>query len=91
MLLTTPQSRQLLHPLLAVPHLQMLRMNPHLHPLVDQPAVHRIDVVLHMQQTSRVDRRLQPVETLQTPRRQRTQQRTLLGQATLATRVATLD
>jgi hypothetical protein len=82
------QTRQRLHPLLAVPHLQVFGIDPHLDPLADQPAVHRVDVVMHVNQTAAVHRDRQPLATVQPPWRQRPQHRQLLSQPPLPARVA---
>jgi len=83
-----PQPRQRLHQLLAVPHLQVFQVNPHFDPLADQAAVHRVHVVLHADHAAAVHRHGQAPARLQAPRRQRPQQRLLLGQAFTAAGVA---
>jgi hypothetical protein len=70
-----------LHTPLGVPHLDPLRVQPRLHPLADQPAGHRVDVARHPDRAARTHLDPQPPARLQAPRRQRPQQRHLLGQA----------
>jgi len=82
------QTRQLLHALLPVPHLQMLRINTHLDRLANQPAVHRIHVVLHPDQTAAADRDTQTLAALQTPCRQRPKHRLFFGKTPLTLTVA---
>ena len=73
MLATSTQPRQLLHPLLGVPHLDALGVQPGLHPLVDQPARHRVDVALHADDAARFHAHTQPLARLQSLTRQRPQ------------------
>ena len=61
-------------------------MDPHVDPLADQPAVHRVDVVLHVNQAASIHAHVQAFGTLQ-PRRQRPQQGQLLRQTPLPARV----
>jgi hypothetical protein len=75
-----PQAWQRLNQLLAVPHFQVVQVHAHLDPFADQPAVHRIDVVLHVNQAAARHGHIQPLAHLQPPRRQRPQPRLLLGQ-----------
>jgi hypothetical protein len=70
LLAAATQTRQLLHAFLPVPHLHVLRVDLHLDLLADQPAVHRIDVVLHPDQTAARDRHTHTLATLQAARRQ---------------------
>jgi hypothetical protein len=82
------QPRQPLHALLRVPHLDLLRVQPRLHPLADQTARHRVDIVLDMDGAARVYTHRPTLARLQTPSRQRPQQGQLLGQTLLPARVA---
>lgn len=79
LLAAATQTRKLLHTLLPVPHLQVLRVDAHLDLLADQPAVHRIDVVLHPDQTAARDRYAQTLAAFQASRRQRPQHRPFFG------------
>ena len=78
---TPPQPGQLLQPLLAVPDLDPLGVQPGLDALADQPAGHRVDVALDPHGAARVHPHLQPLARLQAVPRQRPQQGPLLGQA----------
>jgi len=89
-LVTPPQPRQPLHALLAVPHLQMLDVNPHFDALAEQPAVHRVDIAMYVNHAALGHRHGQSLAALQTTRGQGPQQRPLLGQAFLPARVAPL-
>jgi hypothetical protein len=75
------QPRQCRHQLLGIPDFQVLQVNPHFHLLTDQPTVHRVDVVLHVDQAAARYRHIPPLATLQPPRRQRSQHDLFLGQA----------
>jgi hypothetical protein len=75
------QPRQRGHQLLCVPYLQMFQVKPHFDPLADQPAVHRIHIVLHANQAAGGHGHCQPLARLQTPRRQWSQHGALLGQS----------
>ena len=85
------QTRQTLHTLLRVPHLDLLGADPRLHPLADQTARHRVDVALDMNRAAPVDTHRPPLARFQTPRRQRPQQRQLLGQTLLPVAVELLE
>jgi hypothetical protein len=87
-LATTPQPRQRFHQLLAVPHLHLLQVKPHFDPFADQPAVHRVHIVLHANHAAGAHRHFQPLARLQTPRRQGSQHRLLEGQPLHAAQVA---
>lgn len=52
MLATSPQPRQRVDALLAIPDLQLFGVQPHVHRLADQAAVDRVSVVLDMNQTA---------------------------------------
>jgi hypothetical protein len=78
-----PQPRQLLHPPLGVPHLNPLGVQPGLDPLANQPAGHRVGIALDVDGAAAVHPHPQPLARLQPPRRQRPQQRQLLGQPPL--------
>jgi hypothetical protein len=90
-LASTTQTRQPLHTLPGVPHLDLLHADPRLHPLPDQAARHRIHVVLHMNRAATVHTHRPPLARFQTPARQRTQLRQLLGQTLLSARVELLE
>jgi hypothetical protein len=89
-LVAAAQPRQTLDPLLRVPHFQVLRVQPHLDLLADQPARHHVAVPLHVNHASLVYATLQASARFQTPRRQRTQHRQLLGETLPPTRVEPL-
>ena len=61
MLATSTQPRQPLPQLLGVPHFDMLGVQPDLHPLADQPARHRVNVVLHFDDAARFHAHVQPL------------------------------
>ncbi len=87
-LLAAPtQTRQRLNQLLAVPDFQVVQVDAHLDPFADQTAMHRIDVVLHVDQTAARHRHVQSSAHFQPPRRQRPQPRLLLGQPRCPARV----
>jgi hypothetical protein len=75
------QPRQRGHLLLGVPHFQMLQVDAHLDPLADQSAVHRIGVVLHVDDAAVRYGHHQPFAGLQPACRQRSQHRLFLGQS----------
>jgi hypothetical protein len=77
------QPRQPLHTLLRVPHLDLFGADPCLHPLADQATRHRVDVALDMNRAAPVHTHCPTLARFQTPRRQRPQQRQLLGQTLL--------
>jgi hypothetical protein len=83
LLAPTVQPRQPFDLPLAVPDFQHLGVQPHLDPLADEPAGHRVDVAGHMNRAPRIDPDPQPLARLQPPRRQRPQHRQLLGQTRL--------
>jgi len=66
----------------------MFQVNSHFDALADQPAVHRIHVVLHPNQAAGGHGRLQPLARLQTACRQRSQHGALLGQSPASIQVA---
>jgi hypothetical protein len=80
MLATSTQAWQQLHPLLGVPHFDALGVQAGLHPFADQPACHRVDVVLHFDDAARFHTHAQPLARLQSMTRQRPQQRHFLCQ-----------
>ena len=82
------QPRQRLHQLLPVPHFQVLHVDAHLDTDADQATVHRVGVVLHVDGAAACHRYTQTLARFQTPRRQRSQQRLLLGQPRRPSRVA---
>jgi hypothetical protein len=73
MLATSTQPRQLLAQLLGVPHFDTLGVQPSLHLLADQPARHRVNVVLHFDDAARFHAYTQPLARLQSMTRQRPQ------------------
>jgi hypothetical protein len=79
-LVTATQPRQALHQLLREPNLQMFHVHAHFHALADQPARHRIDVALDVNQAARVHPRRHTLARFQTPRRQRLHLRQLFLQ-----------
>lgn len=68
-LAATTQTRQPLHTLLGVPHLDLFRPDPGLHPLPDQTARHRIHVARHMNRAAPVHTHRSPLARLQPPQR----------------------
>jgi hypothetical protein len=82
------QPRHHFHLLLAVPDLDLLGIQPGLHPLADQPATYRVDIALDADGAARLHPHLQPLTRFQPMRRQGPQQGPLLGEAVEATRVA---
>jgi hypothetical protein len=90
-LAATTQTRQTFHTLLRVPYLDLFRADPRLHPLPDQTARHRVDVVLDMDRAAPVHAHRPTLARLQTTRRQRTQQRQLLDQTLLPVAVELLE
>jgi hypothetical protein len=80
----TPQPRQFFHALLGVPDLDPLGVQAGLDALADQPTGHRVGVALDVDRAAAVHPQPQPLARLQPPRRQRPQQRQLLGQSPLA-------
>ena len=78
-LAATPQPRHPLRHLLRVPHLHVLGMQPHLDPLADQPARHRVRVPADVDRAPRIHPRLGATRRLEPTRRQRTQPLHLLG------------
>jgi hypothetical protein len=87
MLVLATQSRQHQHRLLAVTHVNVLGANPGLHPFADQTRRHRVGVLEHADRAARRHLHSQPLQRLQTPRRQRPQHRQLLGKTLLPGRV----
>jgi hypothetical protein len=82
------QSRQLLDQLLPVPHFHMLRVQPRFDTFADQPAVHRIGIVLHVNHTPRSHRHAHALAAQQRRRRQRPEHRQLFRQAPLPAAIA---
>jgi hypothetical protein len=90
-LATAPQSRQILDPLLGVPHLDPLGIHPRFDPLADQPTGYRVGVALDVDGAAAIHPHTQPFARLQPPSRQRPQQRHLLGQPHLPVGVELLE
>ena len=90
-LAVTSQTRQTVHTLLRVPHLDLLGADPRLYPLPNQTTRHRVHVALDVNRAAPVHTHRQPLARLQTPGRQRTQQRQFLGQTLLPARVELLE
>jgi hypothetical protein len=86
-LAAAPQPRHPLHQLLRVPHLHVLGVQPHLDPLADQPARHRVRVPADVDRAPRVHPHLDPARRLEPTRRQRTQVLHLPGLLLPAVRV----
>ncbi len=80
MLAASTQAWQPLHQLLGVPHFDALGVQAGVHPFADQPACHRVDVVLHLDDAARFHAHTQPLARLQSMTRQRPQERHFLGQ-----------
>jgi hypothetical protein len=87
MLVVATQTRQSFDALRAVPHLQVLGINPHVDALAHEAAMHRVEVALHAYHAAFRHRHRHVLATLQAPRRQRPQPRPLLSQAFLPARV----
>jgi hypothetical protein len=88
MLAPAPQPGQLRHPLLGVPDLQPLGVQPHFHPFANQPAGHRVDIAGDPDDAASLDPHAQPLARLQAAGRQRLQHRQFLGQADLPSFIA---
>jgi hypothetical protein len=80
---TPVQTRQGLHQLLGIPHLDPLRVQSGLHPRPDQPARYRVGVPLDVDRAPLVHPCQKPLARLQPPLRQRTKHGQFLGQAGL--------
>ena len=85
------QTRQRLYQPLRVPDLDALRVQSGLHPLADQPAGHRVGIAPDVNRTASVHADPKPLARLQPPRRQRLQQRQLLGQSRPPARIQLLE
>jgi hypothetical protein len=83
----TPQPRHLLHHPLRVPDLHVLGEETHLDPLADQPARHRVRVLMHTNRAPRRHLHLHATRGLETAPRQRPQVLHLLGQLRTPVRV----
>jgi hypothetical protein len=90
-LATTPQTRQFFDAPLGVPHLDPLGVDPGLDPFADEPAGHRVGVALDVAGAAAIHPHLLPLARLQTPSRQRSQQRHLLSQPLPPVGVALLE
>jgi hypothetical protein len=73
MLVAPSQPRQILDPLLRVPHLQVFHEEANLDLFADQPAGHGIAVAIDVDQAAAIDAGLQALARLQTPGRQRSE------------------
>jgi hypothetical protein len=80
MLAASTQPWHPLQHLLGVPHFDAFGVQAGVHPFADQPACHRVDVVLHFDDAARFHAHTQPLARLQAMTRQRPQQRHFLGQ-----------
>jgi hypothetical protein len=80
MFVPATQTRQSLHQLLPVPHLQVLHVHTHFHVLADQSARHRVTVALHVNLTPRVHPGTHTLARFQAPCRQCLHLRQLLRQ-----------
>lgn len=87
MLATSTQAWQQLYQFLGVPHLDALGVQAGVHPFADQPAGHRVDVVLHFDDAARFHAHPQPLARIQALTRQRPQERHFLCQPHGATGV----
>jgi hypothetical protein len=87
MLVLATQPRQHQYRLLGVTHVDVLGAHPDLHPFADQTRRHRIGVLEHADRAARRHLHRQPLQRLQTPRRQRPQHRQFLGKTLLPGRV----
>jgi hypothetical protein len=83
LLVPAPQPRQRLDPLLRVPDLDVLHVQPHFYRLANQAARHGVGVPLHMEQTPRIHLGVHTLACFQPPRRQAPQQTPFFGQALL--------
>jgi hypothetical protein len=83
----TTQTRQLVHAPLRVPDLDPLGEHTGLDPLADQPAGHRVNVLVHVDRAAAIHAHPHALARLQTPRRQRPQHGQLLGQTRFPARV----
>jgi hypothetical protein len=86
-LAATTQTRQRLHLTLRVPHFQLLSVDPHLDLFADEPAGHRVGIAGDVNCAACVHTHLEPLASLQPPRRQRMQLRQFFGQPRLPARV----
>src|SRR5437868_6069759 len=59
------QPREAVHPLLPIPDFQLLRANACLYPFANEPAVHRVGVVLHRDRGGGADPHAQPLAGIQ--------------------------
>jgi hypothetical protein len=73
MLVAAAQPRQMLDPLLRVPHFQVFHEETDLDLLADQPAGHGIAVAIDVNQTAAIDAGLQTLARFQAPSRQRSE------------------
>jgi len=87
LLVPAAQTRQTLQPLLRVPHLQVLGVQPHLDQRAQQSARQRVGVPLDVDRAALIHPTPDLLERLQPPRRQRPQHLQLLGQPLLSPRV----
>jgi hypothetical protein len=89
-LLLATQARQPLAAALAVPHFQVLGVDPNIDALAPEPAVHRVEFALHANQAAFRHRHRHALATLLAALRQRSQQGPLLLQTLLPARVPPL-
>ena len=91
MLAAATQTRHSFHTLLGVPHLDLFRPDPRLHPLAEQTARHRVDIALDMNRAASIDPHRSPLARFQTAGRQRTQLLQFLSQKLLPVAVELRD
>jgi hypothetical protein len=89
-LVPTDESRQRVGQHVRVPDLDAVGVEPGLHPLTDQPAMHRVGTAVNVDQASRIDAARHLQTTGQTHVGQVLQRRDLFGEAITPTLIATL-
>ncbi len=81
MLVPATQPRQMLDPLLRIPHFEMLHEEPDLDPLTDQPAGHGVAVAVDVNQAAAIHASQHALASLQASARQRLEPGSLLGES----------